>query len=598
MNKRNFAIIAHIDHGKSTLADRFLQLCGAVAEREMKAQMLDTLEVERERGITVKAQTVRLYHQYKEKIYTLNLIDTPGHVDFSFEVRRALAACEGALVLVDATQGVEAQTIAHVYRAIDEGVTLIPVLNKVDLPAAQIEGVSNQIVEILGITEKPMLISAKTGFGVKELLDRIIESIPSPEYNLQNPFRALLIDCWFDTYLGVVLLVRVKDGKVAIGQTFKFYSNGASYKIEKLGFLTPKLVITKELESGDVGVIIANIRNVHECIVGDTITLSDFEGEKLKSFPAQKAVVFCCLFPPDASFYPDLRDAIERLVLNDASLVIEPTHSPAFGLGFRCGFLGLLHLEVVQQRLEQEFDISAIVTAPNVEYRIVQTNGEESYVHDASHMPIIQKVKDVYEPWVRVTIFTPEQYLGDVIKLCLSRRAENQEIKYLQQIGTWQNIVCIYEIPLSEIIFDFHDKLKSISKGYASFDYEPDSEKIGDVVVLNILVNGTQVDALSTIIHRENTEAYGRWVCEKLKEEIPRQLFAIAIQAAIGGKIIARETVSALRKDVTAKCYGGDITRKRKLLDKQKEGKKKLKELSVGNVRIPNSALLKVLKRS
>lgn len=598
MNKRNFAIIAHIDHGKSTLADRLMQICGAVTEREMKEQMLDTLAVERERGITVKAQTVRLAHKYGNEIFNLNLIDTPGHVDFSYEVRRAISACEGALLLVDATQGIEAQTIAHVYRAMEEDIKLIPVLNKIDLPAAQVETIKQQIQDVLGITDEPSLISAKSGLGVDKLLDRIVQQMPSPEGSQENPFQALLIDCWFDIYLGVVLLVRVKNGKISIGQSFKFVDAGSVYKIEKLGFLTPKIVPIKSLEAGDVGVVIANIRNVKDCIVGDTLCLAEQITPKLKSFPPQKPVVFCGLFPPDSSQYPDLREAIERLSLNDASLFTEPAHSPALGLGFRCGFLGLLHLEVIQQRLEEEFNVSAIVTAPNVEYKIVQTNGEELCVHDASHMPIVQKIKEIYEPWIKVTIFTPEQYLGDVIALCLARRAEDQDIKYLNQVGSWQNLICTYKMPLSEIIFDFHDKLKSISKGYASFDYEPAGEKIGDVVVLNILVNGTQVDALSTIIHRQNSQEYGRWVCEKLKDEIPRQLFAIAIQAAIGGKIIARETVSALRKDVTAKCYGGDVSRKRKLLDKQKEGKKKMKEMSVGNVKIPHSAMLKVLRRS
>ena len=598
MKKRNFAIIAHIDHGKSTLADRFLQECGAVTQREMQAQMLDTLEVERERGITVKAQTVRLKHSYNNEIYDLNLIDTPGHVDFSYEVRRALAACEGALVLVDATQGVEAQTIAHVFRAMEEGVDLIPVLNKVDLPAAQVEAVSMQVQQILGINEKPALISAKTGLGVLDLLNQIIEKTPSPKGSTEGEFKALLIDCWFDTYLGIVLLINVKQGTLKAGETFEFFTNKAKYRAEKLGYLSPKLVLQNKMEAGDTGVIIANMRNISECIVGDTICSPGYSGEKLDSFPRQKAVVFCGLFPPDASLYPDLREAIERLSLNDASLVTEPAHSPALGVGFRCGFLGLLHLEVIQQRLEQEFGISAIVTAPNPEYKVEQTNGEVIMVHDATQMPPVQKIKTVYEPWVKVTIFTPESYLGDVINLCLKRRAKNQDIQYLQQVGDWQNVSCSYQMPLSEIIFDFHDKLKSISKGYASFDYEEDKEQESDVVVVSILINGEPVEALSSITHKLNSEEHGRWVCLKLKEEIPRQLFAIAIQAAIGGKIIARETVSALRKDVTAKCYGGDVSRKKKLLEKQKEGKKKMKEMSVGNVSIPNSAMLKVLKRT
>jgi GTP-binding protein LepA len=598
MKIKNFAIIAHIDHGKSTLADRFMQFCNAISSREMQEQMLDTLEVERQRGITVKSPTVRLNYLFEGEKYILNLIDTPGHVDFSFEVRRALAACEGVIVLIDATQGIEAQTIANVYKAIEEDVHLIPVLNKIDLPSSQVESVTTQIREVLGIMDEPILISAKTGLGIEELLQQLVKRLPAPKGSINNPFQALLIDSWFDTYLGVIMLVCVKEGEIKIGNMFKLFSNNAQYKVEKLGYLTPKLTMIDKLVAGDVGVIIANMRNVKECVVGDTITLIDFKGDALKGFPLQKAVVFCGLFPPDSSIYADMKDALEKLGLNDSSLTIEPTHSPALGLGFRCGFLGLLHLEVTQQRLEQEFDISAIVTAPNVEYEIIQTNGEVLRIHDATYMPPVQKIETVFEPWVKVTIFSPEEYLGEIIKLCLSRRAENQDIKYINQIGSVQNITCSYEMPLSEIIFDFHDKLKSLSKGYASFDYEENGQKEADAVVVNILVNGTNVDGLSTIIHRENAEHHGRWICAKLKDEIPRQLFSIAIQASIGGKIIARETVSALRKDVTAKCYGGDVSRKRKLLDKQKEGKKKMKEFSVGNVKIPNSALLKVLKRS
>ncbi len=601
MKKINFAIIAHIDHGKSTLADRFLEVCNAISKREMQQQMLDTLEVERERGITVKSQTARLKYLYKGQKgdeWTLNLIDTPGHVDFSFEVRRALAACEGAIVLVDASQGIEAQTIANVYRAMEENVKLVPVINKIDLPSAQVESVKIQIKEILGIDDEPALISAKTGIGIENLLDMLIERIPVPSGKIENEFQALLIDSWFDTYLGVVLLVCVKEGKITTGQQFKFSTAQVTYKIEKLGFLTPKLITANELSAGDVGIIIANIRNVRDCIIGDTLLLPNSKLTALKSFTVQRAVVFCGLFPPDTSLYQDLKDAIEKLSLNDASLQIEPTHSPALGVGFRCGFLGLLHLEVIQQRLEQEFDISVIITAPNVEYEIVQTNGDRFKIHDATHMPSVNKIDKVYEPWVKVTIFAPEDYLGDIIKLCLERRAKDQEIKYVNQIGNTQNIACTYKMPLSEIIFDFHDKLKSLSRGYASFDYEEAGMEESEVVVVNILVNGTNVDGLSTIMHESNAVSQGRWMCEKLKDEIPRQLFAIAIQAAIGGKIIARETVSALRKDVTAKCYGGDVSRKRKLLDKQKAGKKRMKEFSIGNVTIPTSAMLKVLRRS
>jgi len=593
----NFAIIAHIDHGKSTLADRLLEFCGAVTAREMQNQILDTLEVERQRGITVKSQTVRL--EYKN--YILNLIDTPGHVDFSFEVRRALSACTCALVLVDATQGVEAQTIANVYRAMEEDVFLIPVLNKIDLASAQVESVKEQIKDVLGIDQEPCLISAKTGIGIEALLDKIIEIAPATETETkgkeENEFQALLIDSWFDPYLGIVLLVNIKEGKINVGNTFKFFSNNKEYKVEKLNYLTPKYFPTNTLKAGEVGIIIANMRNIKDCSVGDTLVAPNYKGVSLKSFSMQKAVVFCGLFPPDSSLYADLKDAIEKLSLNDASLVIEPTHSPALGVGFRCGFLGLLHLEVITQRLEQEFDITVIVTAPSVEYTVHLTNSEVIKVHDASFMPAVQKIEKIYEPWVKVTIFSPEKYLGDIIKLCLTRRAQNQDIRYINAIGTIQNITCSYLMPLSEIIFDFHDKLKSLTQGYASFDYEESKDQEGDVVIVNILVNGTNVDGLSTIIHKENAAMHGRWICQQLKEEIPRQLFAIAIQAAIGGKVISRETVSALRKDVTAKCYGGDVSRKRKLLDKQKEGKKRMKEFSVGNVSIPNSAMLKILKR-
>ena len=593
MKKLNFSIIAHIDHGKSTLADRLIEICSAVEKRKMQKQLLDTLEVERERGITVKSQTVRL--EFEGNI--LNLIDTPGHVDFSFEVRRALAASEAAIVLIDATQGIEAQTIANVYRAMEEDVKLIPVINKIDLPSAQVESVRAQIKEILGIEQEAVLVSAKTGLGIAELLKTLIETVPNASQDTEAEFQSLLIDSWFDTYLGVILLVKVEQGKINLHDQFKFFSKNTAYKVEQLGYLKPQIVKTNSLEAGDVGVIIANIRNVRECVMGDTITKLDYKGKKLKTFPLQKAVVFCGLFPPDTSLYQDLKDALEKLSLNDASLNIEPAHSPALGVGFRCGFLGLLHLEVIQQRLEQEFEITAIVTAPGVEYKIVQTNDEVIYLHNAALMPEMPKIKTIFEPWVKVTIFAPEEYLGDVIKLCLEKRGQNQEIMYINKIGSTQNITCIYEMPLSEIIFDFHDKLKSLSKGYASFDYEEHSQKETSVVVVDLLVNSTVIPSLSTIIHKDSAQKYGKWACLKLKEEIPRQLFAIAIQAVIGGKIISRETVSALRKDVTAKCYGGDVTRKKKLLEKQKEGKKRMKEFSVGKVVIPNSAMLKVLKR-
>lgn len=598
MKKKNFSIIAHVDHGKSTLADRIMEFCNAIETRKMTHQMLDTLEVEKQRGITVKSQTVRLSYEYNNEKWILNLIDTPGHVDFSFEVRRALAASEGAIVLIDATQGIEAQTIANVYRAIEEDLELLPVLNKIDLPSADVENVTKQVKEILGISTPPILVSAKTGFGIKDLMEALINFIPTPKDSIEGDFKALLIDAWFDTYLGVIMLIRVKQGSIRTNESFKFFSKSTVYKIEKLGYLKPQIDYVNELTAGDVGIIVANIRNVKECLIGDTITKENYKGEKLKSFPPQKAVVFCGIFPTDTSLYPDLKDAIEKLSLNDASLSIEPTHSPALGVGFRCGFLGLLHLEVIQERLEQEFDISVIITAPTVEYKVIQTNGKELLVHDPTNLPQIQKIDKIFEPWVKVTVFAPEEYLGDIIKLCLEKRGRNQEITYLNQMGNKQNITCSYLIPLSEIIFDFHDKLKSLSKGYASFDYEDAGLDEGTICVVDILINGDKLESLSIMINEENAVNYGRWACQKLKEEIPRQLFAIAIQAAIGSKIIARESLSALRKDVTAKCYGGDVSRKKKLLDKQKEGKKRMKEFSIGKVSIPHKAMLKILKRS
>lgn len=592
--KISFSIIAHIDHGKSTLADRLLEFCNAIEKRKMQNQILDKLEVERERGITVKSQAVRL--NYKNDI--LNLIDTPGHVDFSYEVRRALAVSNGAIVLIDASQGIEAQTIANVYRAMEEDVFLVPVINKIDLPGAQVEVVKDQIIDVLGIEDEPLLVSAKSGIGIENLLDALIKRIPSSPNKDFEEFSALLIDSWFDMYLGVILLIKVESGTVKQNDSFKFFTKNTVYKAENLGYLTPELKYVKELRSGDVGLIIANIRNVQDCVVGDTILHLNSKVQKLRSFPPQKAVVFCGMFPIDSSEYHNLKDAIEKLRLNDASLEIEPTNSPALGVGFRCGFLGLLHLEVIQQRLEQEFDIDVIITAPTVEYTVITTKNEELKIHDASFMPETSKIEKVFEPWVKVTIFAPEEYLGDIITLCLEKRARNQNILYLNKIGSRQNISCIYELPLSEIIFDFHDKLKSLSKGYASFDYEPFQNIETDVVVVDILLNSTKLDSLATIIHRTRAEQFGRYAVEKLKEELPRELFAIAIQAAIGGKIIARESISALRKDVTAKCYGGDITRKKKLLEKQKAGKKRMKAMSVGKVTIPNSAMLKILKRS
>ena len=594
--RKNFSIIAHIDHGKSTLADRLMEFCNAVEKRKLEKQMLDTLEVEKQRGITVKSQTVRLDYNFNGQDYVLNLIDTPGHVDFSLEVRRALAASEGAIILIDATQGVEAQTLANVYRAMEEDLLLIPVINKIDLQSARIDFVKDQIVNSLGIMIEPALVSAKTGIGIEELMQKLAIELPEAEQNIDGVFKALLIDSWFDPYLGVVLLIRVKEGKVEVNNSFKFHSNGCIYKIEKLGFLRPQIQYVNIMYAGDVGIVIANIRTIKDCVMGDTLCDVTYTGEPVKSFPKQKAVVFCGLFPADQSLYGELKDAIEKLSLNDSSLKIETAHSPALGVGFRCGFLGLLHLEVTQQRLEQEFNVSVIITAPNVQYK-VHTADEIIECNDASFMPNTSKIKKIFEPWVKVTIFSPDIYLGEIIKLCLDKRGTDQNLQYVNQISETQNISCQYNMPLSEIIFDFHDKLKSLTKGYASFDYEEISDRETEVSIVDILINGTPVESLSVITHKDSAQHYARWACETFKEALPRQMFAIAIQAAIGGKIIARESISAYKKDVIAKCYGGDVTRKKKLLEKQKEGKKKMKELSVGNVNIPNSAILKVLTK-
>jgi GTP-binding protein LepA len=591
---RNFAIIAHIDHGKSTLADRLIQFCGGLTEREMKEQVLDSMELERERGITIKAQTVRLAYTASDgEIYELNLIDTPGHVDFSYEVSRSLAACEGSLLLVDASQGVEAQTLANVYLAIDNDHAIIPVLNKVDLPAAEPERVKEQIEEVIGIDASEALpISAKTGLGVAEVLEALVKRLPPPKGDVAAPLKAMLVDSWYDSYLGVIALVRVIDGRLVPGMKIRMMGTGATHFVDKVGAFTPKMVNLPELGPGELGFINASIKSVADCRVGDTITDERRPAAKpLPGFKPSVPVVFCGLFPVDAADYEDLRDSLAKLALNDSSFLYEPESSAALGFGFRCGFLGLLHLEIVQERLEREFDLDLVTTAPSVVYRIHLTSGKLLELHNPADMPDVVKIDHIEEPWIRATILVPDEYLGPILKLCEERRGEQVDLTYA---GT--RAMLIYRLPLNEVVFDFYDRLKSVSRGYASFDYHIDEYRESDLVKVSILVNQEPVDSLAIIVHRGQAEARGRMLCERLKDLIPRQLFKIAIQAAIGGKVIARETISALRKDVTAKCYGGDITRKRKLLEKQKAGKKRMRQ--IGNVEIPQSAFLAALKMS
>ncbi len=589
---RNFAIIAHIDHGKSTLADRLIQLTGGLADREMKEQVLDSMDIERERGITIKAQAVRLRYKAKDgEDYVLNLIDTPGHVDFTYEVSRSLAACEGSLLVVDSTQGVEAQTLANVYLAIENNHEIIPVLNKVDLPASEPERVREQIEEVIGLDASNALeISAKTGVGVPAVLDALIERLPPPKGDPAAPLKALLVDSWYDSYLGVMILVRVYDGVLKKGQKVRMMSNGANYQIEQVGVFTPKATKIDELGPGEVGYFTAAIKTVADTSVGDTITEERRRCETpLAGFKPSVPVVFCGLFPVDSSEYEDLRDALAKLHLNDASFHYEPESSAALGFGFRCGFLGLLHLEIVQERLEREFDLDLITTSPSVVYKIHMNDGSLKELHNPVDMPDPSYIKSVDEPWIRATVMVPDEYLGAVLSLCQERRGDQIELTY---VGS--RAMAVYRLPLNEVVFDFYDRLKSVSRGYASFDYELDGYTESDLVKVSILVNAEPVDALSFIVHRSHAESRGRAVCEKLKDLIPRQLFKIAIQAAIGGRVIARETVGAMRKDVTAKCYGGDITRKRKLLEKQKKGKKRMRQF--GNVEIPQSAFLAALK--
>jgi GTP-binding protein LepA len=589
---RNFAIIAHIDHGKSTLADRLIQACGGLEAREMREQVLDTMEIERERGITIKAQTVRLdYHARDGRDYVLNLMDTPGHVDFAYEVSRSLAACEGSLLVVDASQGVEAQTLANVYQAVAAGHEIVPVLNKIDLPAAEPDRVKEQIEDVIGLdAEDALLISAKTGLGIEEVLEALVTRLPPPAGDAAAPLKALLVDSWYDPYLGVVILLRVKDGRLVPGQKIRLMATGASHTVERVGVFTPKGVAAPELGPGEIGFITASIKTVADCRVGDTITEDRRPAaEPLPGFQPVQPVVFCGLFPTDAADYERLRDSLARLRLNDASFIYEPETSAALGFGFRCGFLGLLHLEIIQERLQREFDLDLITTAPSVVYRVHLTNGRLLDLHNPADMPDPVRIDHIEEPWIKATILLPDAYLGTVLALCEERRGMQQDLTY-----AGNRAMVVYRLPLNEVVFDFYDRLKSVSRGYASFDYQIAGYDEGDLVLMNILINGEPVDALSVIVHRAEAERRGRALCERLKDLIPRQLFQVAIQAALGGRVVARETVKALRKDVLAKCYGGDVTRKRKLLEKQKEGKKRMRQF--GKVDIPQSAFIAALR--
>ena len=589
---RNFSIVAHIDHGKSTLADRLIQITGGLSAREMTEQVLDSMDIEKERGITIKAQTVRLSYPAKDgKTYTLNLMDTPGHVDFAYEVSRSLAACEGSLLVVDASQGVEAQTLANVYHALDANHEIVTVLNKVDLPAADPERVKQQIEDVIGLDASDAVpISAKTGLNIEAVLEAIVTRLPAPKGDVSAPLKALLVDSWYDAYLGVVVLVRIVDGSLKKGMRVRMMGTGAVYEVERCGVFTPKMVNQDGLTPGEIGFITASIKEVADTRVGDTIT-EDKEpcAEMLPGFKPVQPVVFCGLFPVDAADFDDLRAAMGRLRLNDASFSFEMESSAALGFGFRCGFLGLLHLEIVQERLSREFDLNLIATAPSVVYDIKLRNGERIQLHNPTDMPDPMAIEEIEEPWIRATILTPDEYLGSVIKLCQDRRGEQIDLNY---VGSRAKVV--YDLPLNEVVFDFYDRLKSVSKGYASFDYVIRDYRAGDLVKLSMLVNGEPVDALSMLVHRNRAESRGRVMCEKLKELIPPHMFVIPVQAAIGGKIIARETVRAMRKDVTAKCYGGDVSRKRKLLDKQKEGKKRMRQF--GKVEIPQEAFIAALK--
>jgi GTP-binding protein LepA len=589
---RNFSVVAHIDHGKSTLSDRLIQVTGGLSAREMTSQVLDSMDIEQERGITIKAQTVRLNYRARDgHDYVLNLMDTPGHVDFAYEVSRSLAACEGSLLVVDASQGVEAQTLANVYQAIDNNHEIVPVLNKIDLPAAEPDRVRQQIEDVIGLdASDAVLCSAKSGIGIEDVLEAIVTRLPAPKGDPDAPLKAMLVDAWYDPYLGVVLLVRVFDGVLKAGQRIKMMQHGTTHLVDRVGVFLPKNTPVDQLGPGEVGFITAQIKEVANAAVGDTITDEKRPtAEPLKGFKEVQSVVFCGLFPVDAADFEDLRAAIGKLRLNDASFTYEMESSAALGFGFRCGFLGLLHLEIIQERLSREFNLDLIATAPSVVYKIQKRDGTEIDLHNPADLPDVMQIETISEPWIKATILTPDEYLGGVIKLCQDRRGSQIELSY---VGS--RALVVYELPLNEVVFDFYDRLKSISKGYASFDYELTDYKVGDLVKMSILVNAEPVDALSMLVHRARAETRGRGMVEKMKELIPPHMFVIPIQAAIGGKIIARETVRALRKDVTSKCYGGDATRKKKLLEKQKAGKKRMRQF--GKVEIPQEAFIAALK--
>ncbi|CAN1510843.1 LepA Membrane GTPase LepA [Sphingomonadaceae bacterium] len=594
---RNFSIIAHIDHGKSTLADRLIQRTGGLSDREMSAQVLDNMEIEKERGITIKAQTVRLDYTAKDgKPYILNLMDTPGHVDFAYEVSRSLAACEGALLVVDAAQGVEAQTLANVYQSIEHDHEIVPVINKIDLPAAEPEKVKAEIEEIIGLpADDAVLASAKSGIGIDEILEAIVTRIPPPKGDRDAPLKAMLVDSWYDPYLGVVILIRVIDGVIKKGQQIKFMQAGTLHLIDRVGAFRPKIDTLPELGPGEVGFITAQIKEVAQTRVGDTITDAKRPAaEALPGFKEVQPVVFCGLFPTDAADFEKLRESISKLRLNDASFSFEMETSAALGFGFRCGFLGLLHLEIIQERLSREYDLDLITTAPSVVYKLKlgrskTEDAREMELHNPADMPDVNRIEEIQEPWIDATIYCPDEYLGGILKLCQDRRGIQKDLSYVGGRAMLR-----YELPLNEVVFDFYDRLKSISRGYASFDYHQIGHREGDLVKMSVMVNGDPVDALSMIVHRSTAEARGRGMCERLKDLIPRHLFKIPIQAAIGGKIIARETIAALRKDVTAKCYGGDISRKKKLLEKQKKGKARMREY--GSVSIPQEAFIAALR--
>ena len=589
---RNFSIVAHIDHGKSTLADRLIQSTNTVADRDMKEQLLDSMDIERERGITIKANTVRIdYTASSGEKYVLNLIDTPGHVDFAYEVSRSMRAVEGSLLVVDSTQGVEAQTLANVYQAIDADHEIVPVLNKIDLPASDCERVSEQIEDVIGIDASEALeVSAKSGLGIKETLEAIVEKLPPPKGDKNSPLKAMLVDSWYDAYLGVVVLVRIMDGVLAKGDKVKMFSNGSVHTVDRIGVFRPEMQATEQLGPGEIGFITASIKQVRDTKVGDTITHEKKGAEEaLPGFNPSQPVVFCGLFPVDSSEFEDLREAIEKLALNDASFSFEMETSAALGFGFRCGFLGLLHLEVIRDRIEREYDIELITTAPSVIYHIYMNDGIFIQLHNPADMPDLSKVDHLEEPRIKATILVPDEYLGDVLKLCQDRRGIQEDLTY-----AGSRAMVVYDLPLNEVVFDFYDRLKSVTKGYASFDYQMTGYRQDNLVKMSILVNEEPVDALSVMVHRDRAELRGRAMCEKLKDLIPRHMFKIPIQAAIGGKVIARETLAALRKDVTAKCYGGDATRKRKLLDKQKAGKKRMRQF--GKVDIPQEAFISALK--